>query len=82
MSELFVGAYGVCLQAVEPPHRHRSQAGWEDFAYQGLILRVNRHFLVKLAHVLHRVRFAVIDGERRLVEASWQLSLFDSIREG
>ena len=69
LSELLIGAYGICFQAVKPSHRHWPQAGRENFAHQGLILGVNGHSLVKLAYVLHRVCSAVVDDKRWLIKA-------------
>ena len=67
LSKLLIGIYEVHLQAVEPSHRHWSQAGRKNFTHQSLILGMDSHSLVKLAHVLSGVYSAVIDGDRKSV---------------
>ena len=69
LSKLLIGIYEVHLQAVEPSHRHWSQAGRKNFTHQSLILGMDSHSLVKLAYVFHRVCSAIVDGKRRLIEA-------------
>ena len=43
---------------------------------------MDSHSLVKLAHMLHRVYLAVVNGKRRLIETSRQFSPLYPVREG
>ena len=49
LGELPIRIYGIRLQAIEPPHRHWSQARWENLAHQRLVFRLDNHLLVELA---------------------------------
>ena len=68
LSDLLEGIYRINSQAVEPSHHHGSQIGWEHFAHQGFVLRIDSHSLIEMAHVLHWVRSPVVDGECWLME--------------
>ena len=68
LCELFERANRTCIQTVEPPHRHRLQAGWKYLAHQGLIFEMDSHSLVEVTYVLQRVCTFVMHGECGLSE--------------
>ena len=76
LGELLKGTNRICPYPVEPSHRHRFQTGWKYPTHQGLILRMDNHFLFKLTYVFYRIRLAIIHGKRWLVEPSTKLCLF------
>ena len=69
LGELLKGIYGIGPQTIEPSHRHRFQTGGKYFAHQSLVLRVDNHPLVELAHMFYRVRLTIVSGERGLMES-------------
>ena len=70
LSELLKRIYGIGPQTIELSHRHKSQTGGKYFAHQNLVLRVDNHSLVELAHVVYRVRSTIVNGEHSLMESS------------
>ena len=75
LGELLKGVFGIGPQTIEPSHRHRSQTGGEYFAHQSLILRVDSHPLVELAHMFYRIRSTIVNGECGLMELSRKFCL-------
>ena len=69
LSKFLKGIYEIGPQTIEPSHCHRSQTGGKYFAHQSLILRMDSHSLVELAHMFYGVRSTIINGERRLMES-------------
>ena len=43
---------------------------------------MNSHSLIEVAHMLHRVRSAIVDGEYWLMEQSREYCPFNLVREG
>ena len=75
------GVHGTCPQAIKPSHYHRSRTGWEYLTHQGLVLGLDSHSLVEMAHMLHRIRSTIVNGERWLMELPRKLCLFYLARE-
>ena len=69
LGELVEGIYGISPQTIKPSHRHKSQVGGKHFAHQNFVLRVDSHHLVKLAHMFHKIRLTIVNGERGLMES-------------
>ena len=42
---------------------------------------MNSHPLVKVAHMINRISPTIIDGEGRLVEATWEPGLLNALRK-
>ena len=80
--ELLKGIYGICPQAVEPPHRHGSQIRWEHLAHQDFVLRMDSHYLIEVAHMHHKIRSTIVDGECWLMELPRKNCPFNLDREG
>ena len=53
----------------------------EDFTYQGLILRMDCHPLIKMAHVFNKICLAIIYGKSGLIEATTELGLLNTPRK-
>ena len=70
LGEPFKGIYGTCPQAIKPSHCHGSQTGWEHLTHQGLVLGMDSHSLVEMAHMLHRICSTIVDSERWLIKSS------------
>ena len=68
LGELLEGIYEIGPQTIKPSHRHKSQAGRKYFAHQSFVLRVDSHPLVELAHMFHRIRSIIVNGECGLME--------------
>ena len=81
LGELLKGFYGTWPQAIKPPYHHRPQTRWEHLAYQGFILGIDSHSLVEVAHMLHRVRSTIVNGERWLIETLRKSCPFNLTRE-
>ena len=69
LSKFLKGIYEIGPQTIEPSHCHRSQTGGKYFAHQSLILRMDSHPLVELAHMFYRVRSTIVNGECGLMES-------------
>ena len=82
LDEPFKGAYGTYPQTIKPSHRHGSQTRWEHLTHQGLILGMDGHSLVEMAHVIHRVCSTIVNGERWLIQSPRKSCPFNLVREG
>ena len=67
LGEPLKGTYGTCPQVIKPSYRHGSQTRWELPTHQGPILGMDGHSLVEMAHMLHKVRSTIVNGERWLI---------------
>ena len=81
MGEFLKKVYGIGPQIIEPSHRHRCQIGGKYFAHQSLILRVDSHPLVELAHMFYKVRLTIVNGEHGLMESPRKFCPFYLARE-
>ena len=59
-----------------------AEAQRKDFAHQHLILKVNGHPLVKMTHVLYKIRFSKVYRETRLVKIARELNSLNASSEG
>ena len=82
LGKFLKGTDGTYLQTIKPPHRHRPQTGWKNFAHQDVILGVYNHLLIKVTNMFNRVRFAVIQGESGFNEPLRKSSLLNLVSEG
>ena len=81
LGELLKGVYEIGPQTIEPSHCHKSQIGGKNFTHQSLILRVDSHSLVDLAHMFYRFRLTIVHGERGLMESTRKFRPFYFVRE-
>ena len=51
--------------------------GWEHFAHQGFVLGIDKHSLIEMAHMLHRVCSPIVNGECWLMETPRRSYLFN-----
>ena len=79
--ELLEGIYGICPQDIEPSHRPGSQTRWENLTHQGLVLRMDNHSLIEVAHMFYRVRLTIVNGERGLMESPRKFCPLNLARE-
>ena len=82
LGEHLKGVYGTSPQAIKPSHCHESQTGRENLTHQGLILGIDGYSLVEMAHMLHRIRSTIVDGEHWLIESSRKSYPFNLVHEG
>ena len=74
--------YGTSPQAIKPSHSHESQIGQEHLTHQGLVLGIGSYSLVEMAHMLHRIRSTIVDGEHWLIQSSRKSCPFNLVHEG
>lgn len=73
--------YGSLFKTIEPSHGYWDKARGEDFTYQGLILGIDGHSLVKMAYMFDKISLTIIDSKSRLVEVMKELDLLDTSRK-
>ena len=81
LGELLEGIYGICPQAIEPSHCPGSQTRWENLAHEGLILRMDSHSLIEVAHMFYKVHSTIVNGERGLMESPRKFCPLNLARE-
>ena len=69
LGELLKGIYGIGPQTIKPSHCHRSRVRGKYFAHQSLVLRVDSHPLVEMAHMFYKIRMTIVNGERGLMKS-------------
>lgn len=69
------------FKTIKPSHGYLDEAREEDFAHQGLILEIDDHSLIKMAYMFDKVGLAIINGKSRIVEATRELGLLDTLRK-
>ena len=66
-------SYGAFLQPIKLPHGNRPKARGENLAHKSLVPWVDSHPLIKVAHVFHRIDYAIVNGKCRLRKMMWML---------
>lgn len=73
--------YRSFFKAMKLPNGHQTKAWGKDLTHKGFILGMNSHSLIKVAHVFNRISFTIINGKSRLVKATSELDLLNTLRK-